>query len=87
MLLLEPLSLPWTNLFFSTSAYSISCSSTQVDSAAGEAGDGAKLMPSLSFGDNIIAHDKASVSLGSWDTVHLNHQVTSIHSSATAFFL
>ncbi|KAH0451513.1 hypothetical protein IEQ34_018812 [Dendrobium chrysotoxum] len=49
--------------------------SAQSGSAADKASDGAKLMPSLSFGKNIIAPDKASVPLGTWGTVYLNHKV------------
>ncbi|XP_020586698.1 uncharacterized protein LOC110028957 [Phalaenopsis equestris] len=51
-----------------------SLNSTQVSSAAEKTSDVTKLMPSLSFGNNIVAYDKGSVPLGAWGNVHLNHQ-------------
>lgn len=55
--------------------------SSQTGSDVAIANDGVKLVPSLSFGNDIVAFDKGSVPLGNWGTVNLKSKaINSTHS-------
>ncbi|KAH0455511.1 hypothetical protein IEQ34_015543 [Dendrobium chrysotoxum] len=58
-----------------------SLKSSRAGSDLAIANDRGNVEPSLSFGNNIIALDKASVPLGTWGTVHLNQQAVTSNQS------